>query len=163
MILTVFNILYWQEWMWLYLVITVTNVIHCSTNHTWICWIWTVFRIQYFCCTWASSRSRILTYLWTLCIFTIETSFPFERQSSLINASITWIFWCLPMMTSFITSVFNLFPGWLAIEWNMLGKGYVCHCCLHIFCKEADLSDHLPVCSRQQSQQTVYTEQGKTS
>jgi len=41
------------------------------------------------------------------------------------------------------------------------GKGCVCHCCLHIFCKEADVNDHLRVCSRHQSQQIVYPEQGK--
>jgi len=37
----------------------------------------------------------------------------------------------------------------------------VCHCCLHIISKESDLNDHLPVCTRHQSQQIAYPEQGK--
>jgi len=37
----------------------------------------------------------------------------------------------------------------------------VCHYCLHPFTKECQLNEHLPVCSRHEPQQIIYTKDGK--
>jgi len=84
-----------------------------------------VFRPEYLCRPLTSSRIRILKYLYTCCISITETLFPFARQSFVISASIMWIFWCLPIRTSFTTLLFSLFRDCLVTEWNTLVK-HVC-------------------------------------